>query len=1009
MPVLQQLPQVPEVFPSDRLLIEQNGTTAVVTVGTLLEGLQPELLLAGGSLLGRASPGMGIPETIGVGAGLILSGGQLTADGALLAPLASPTFTGHPTAPTPPANDSSNAVATTAFVMSHAAPSTSVLLSGDVNGSGQTGTQITTTLPSIAAPGTYSKVTVNAKGQVLSGGAVAANDVAGLATVARTGAYADLVGGYSLPVANGGTLGGVKIGSGLTAAGDGTLTLASAIPAVDGSAVKVAAGVSGAIARPLSEIRGEVIRVSDLLGAKPAGQDATNAIVLAMSLAASMPGSTVELAAGDWNFASLTGSLLVPGRTTIRGAGRHLTRVTWNDTGTFPLFRSASTGSPRIADVEFADFTVTGSWTANREGSTFPFLLRFIDGLSFRNICSEYSRVMGIVARSCTNVLVTNCVVRYCARDGINMAECTNVTIDGNTVEHCDDDGIAVHSDIFDPWVVRKNVVISNNRVFGCQGIKVLAPRATAVVGNVVDCCRAQGISFATEPLNGVNTEGMSAAMVSLICGNVITNIINRANIDGLNGNCPGIIITGDSARAGSLGAIPGENRTSNATIVDPYPYYATNSNQANVATMGSHSLILADNFIGRVLPACNGTVTTPKVYARYSDYGFGQMFTRSGWLNPQLAESDMRDHAIVLQAGVVRDVLVTGNIIRGMTSGMYLAPAARLENIVFRGNQVIDCRSYGVLVNTSGTLRAYVEQNLFDLDPFFRAANRGANGTWSSLGEPTGIKAQSGSGVVVRGNVFRNMCRDSDIATDTATNGWLFEGNIVEADPTTTGFSTANKGVGHIRAAAGTLLNQAESDPGSANFGRMLTTPAGASITMPAAGKWLSGHFVRNAAPVLSGGLVTLGWSRLTTGSSNAVGTDWAAVQALGGSVASSLVLAGPASGSATPAFRQLAAADLPDLLPVPAVTNTYTASGPILPTDNVAVVDAETTVDMTVGAGMADGHQLVVKRIGAGVVRVKATIDGTAATIIRMNSTTLKESASLAWSSGLATWLLL
>ncbi len=976
MPVLQQLPQVPEVFPDDRLLIEQNGTTAVATVATLLDGLQPELLLTGGSLLGRASPGLGIPETLGVGAGLVLSGGQLAANTAILAPLASPALTGRPTAPTQPASDSSTAIATTAFVAAKVAPSSSILLSGDVNGSGQTGTQIATTLPAIAVPGTYSKVTVNAKGQVLSGGAVAATDVAGLATVARTGAFADLTG---------------------------------PLPAADGSAVKVASGITGAIARPLSDIRGEVIRVSDLLGAKPSGQDATNAMVLAMGLAANMPGSTIELAAGNWNFGSLTGSLLVPSRTTIRGAGRHLTQITWNDTGTFHLFRSTSAGSPRVSGIEFSDFTVTGSWTANGEGSAYPFLLRFVDGLTFRNICSEYSRVMGIVARNCTGVTVSGCLVRYCARDGINMAECSNVTIDGNAIEHCDDDGIAVHSDIFDPWVVRKNVVVSNNRVFGCQGIKILSPRATAVVGNVVDCCRAQGISFATEPFNGVDIEGVSAAMVSLICGNVVTNVINRANIDGLNGNCPGIFITGDSARPGSLGTIPGENKASNGTVVDPYPYYAANSNQTTVATSGSHSLIVADNFIGRVLPACNGTVTTPKVYARYSDYGFGQMFTRTGWLNPQLAESDMRDHAIVLQSGVVRDVLITGNIIRGMTSGMNLTTATRLENIVFRDNQVIDCRSYGVLVNTAATLRVYIEQNIFDLDPFFRASNRGANGTWASLGDPTGIKGTSGSGVVVRGNIFRNLCRDSDIASDTATSGWLFDGNIVEADPVATGFSASNKGVGQIRAAAGTLLTQAECDPASANFGRMLTTPASAAVAMPSAGKWLGGHFVRNAAPALSAGLVTLGWTRLTTGSGNAAGTDWAAAQAVGGNVAASLVLAGPASGSASPGFRQLTAADLPSVQPVPAVSSTYTASGAIQPADNVAIVNAAGAVDMTLGAGLADGHLVVVKRIGAGAVRVTATIDGAAGTIIQMNSATLKESASLAWSAGLASWLLL
>jgi len=119
--------------------------------------------------------------------------------------------------------------------------------------------------------------------------------------------------------------------------------------------------------------------------------------------------------------------------------------------------------------------------------------------------------------------------------------------------------------------------------------------------------------------------------------------------------------------------------------------------------------------------------------------------------------------------------------------------------------------------------------------------------------------------------------------------------------------------------------------------------------------------------------------------------------------------VLAGPAAGSAVPSFRQLTAADVPGVLPLPSVTNTYTASGTILPADNVAVVNAAATVNMTLDAGLVDGHQIVVKRMGAGTVRVTATIDGAAGTIIQMNSPSLKESASLAWSAGLASWLLL
>lgn len=91
MPTLEQLPQVVAANPPDLVLLDQNGQTCVVSVATLLARLQPELRLASGVLLGRASVGPGGPEPIGVGPGLAIRNGELALDGNGLAP---PTVTG---------------------------------------------------------------------------------------------------------------------------------------------------------------------------------------------------------------------------------------------------------------------------------------------------------------------------------------------------------------------------------------------------------------------------------------------------------------------------------------------------------------------------------------------------------------------------------------------------------------------------------------------------------------------------------------------------------------------------------------------------------------------------------------------------------------------------------------------------------------------------------------------------------------------------------------------------
>jgi len=52
-------------------------------------------------------------------------------------------------------------------------------------------------------------------------------------------------------------------------------------------------------------------------------------------------------------------------------------------------------------------------------------------------------------------------------------------------------------------------------------------------------------------------------------------------------------------------------------------------------------------------------------------------------------------------------------------------------------------------------------------------------------------------------------------------------------------------------------------------------------AASIPTTGTWVTGAFVRNNAPVVSASKVTLGWTRLTTGSANVNGTDWSPVVA--------------------------------------------------------------------------------------------------------------------------------
>jgi len=101
------------------------------------------------------------------------------------APLASPSFTGSPTAPTPATGDNSTNLATTAFVkvQGYITGNQSITLSGDASGSGTT--TITVTFATVNANvGTYQGITVNAKGLVT---AATNQNYAPLASPALTG------------------------------------------------------------------------------------------------------------------------------------------------------------------------------------------------------------------------------------------------------------------------------------------------------------------------------------------------------------------------------------------------------------------------------------------------------------------------------------------------------------------------------------------------------------------------------------------------------------------------------------------------------------------------------------------------------------------------------------------------------------------------------------------------------------------------------------------------------
>ena len=79
MPTIDQLAPATAASDNDELLVSQSGIARKVTRAQVLAGVQPQLAISSGTLLGRTSGGTGGPEQISIGANLTLTNGALSA------------------------------------------------------------------------------------------------------------------------------------------------------------------------------------------------------------------------------------------------------------------------------------------------------------------------------------------------------------------------------------------------------------------------------------------------------------------------------------------------------------------------------------------------------------------------------------------------------------------------------------------------------------------------------------------------------------------------------------------------------------------------------------------------------------------------------------------------------------------------------------------------------------------------------------------------------------------
>ena len=993
MPTIDQLPLAVVVNAADLVPVEQNGTAMAAPVALLLQTRQPVLTLAPGTLLGRVSTGPGGPEPVGLGAGLALLNGQLVASALGSLPLVSPAFTGVPTAPTPALHDTSNAVATTAFVQAVTQAQT-IVLSGDVFGSGVT-SAVAATLPAITTPGVYGKVTVNAKGQVIGGGALLASDVSGLARVAVTGSLADLTG----------TLGPVD------------LSAATVI------------GPPGGPGRSLSRRALDMFNVLDFGAVADGLTHAGTAINAAIAAAAALPlGGEVYLPAGHYRIDLSIAALTAKSGVMLRGAGRGKTLLTMDDSiasgaGAAGLSNATSAGVfPPITDFHMRDITLQGMRGQNGSNvGTGAFLVNLtnIGNVSVINCELLDSRNFSLGIFSGSDVLVRGNRVARSNFDSIAVWNVSNAIITDNEIEMSGDDSISVHTSDAALAPLRAGLLIANNSITDGPGIHVLGAKTAVISGNIIRRGRGTGINVGFDPFF---QQGDTPNFAIQITGNLIEDVIDNSGF--IAGSTPAyyILAGGSSKQSGPGAAAPGLPAAGSGTVVSLFgtgtgTLYAngqsntdgTHSVTGTTPSPGGYWLRIEGNTLVRTLPAVSA----------WTQWGYGSALQvgSSGIYSGAVTEA-MLNHPGIHLIGALRHSRIAGNIIQTTGSNGiefdYSVIDMDYDGVEIVGNRIADFGQFGVFwpTGTTSNQRIRIAGNDFDGDPYFRASGRGPNGSWSGSGSPSfGLYLAFLGGVEVEENHFRNL--GAVVAQSGGAFG-VFRRNVVHCNPAAVGSSPANQGVGTVPSAGPDFTHVIEScDPTSANYGRMISATLASGAAQPTTGIYVTGHFVANSLPSTIAGQVLLGWQRLTTGSTHVAGLDWAVVYGASGVAPPNAALVSGngtnLTGVSLGGGLALAGGVLTATAPAYPVSNSYAASGAIAVSDALAVITATASVTLTLGSGLVDGHVLTVKRFGSGAATLMATIDGVAGMQIAMGSSSIKEAVTLIWSQSFSSWLII
>lgn len=626
-----------------------------------------------------------------------------------------------------------------------------------------------------------------------------------------------------------------------------------------------------------TQIRGGIPNVKDFGAVGDGVTDDTLSIQTALNTATAA-GQSLFFPAG--NYFSSTGGITLNPNVNIIGQGQGTTVFTLGNNATAAyFFYSGSNAFPGL--YQFSDFTITGSWLTNQTTNGLALIvLNFATTptptsiVTFNNIEVSYSRGFGIVTDVTARSEARDCYVHHTIRDGISFNDTQDKIFINCQVEHTADNALSGHVvNGFGQTPVTSRLTMENCRMIDTYGASFLGV-SEATVSNVY-CARSKGIGFSIGSFILAPNSGYISTRHISIKNLVIEDTINQSVL-GTGTAAVGLQLGSYTSIGSSLPALPLRPNI-NANIIPPESYIYNLGNASNTVTVPNGAGWDVQAIIRQTLPAVT----------KYSDWGFGEMFGLTGWVDPAITEANLGIQGIVLFNGL-RDARIKA-IVEPRSGGVFISEASSpdylYQNVIFENCSFVRC--VGSVINSdavsSDTQDIKFLNCWFDVDPRFESADRAKtageyNGKWQLASVTAIVQAAT----YITGIGFENCHFRNCQSLDTSGAPVNYYGiNYLHCAPSVVGGSSSNAGIGDIKPAGGNFAYVVEvCDPRqTGSYNNILTVQTFDAVSIPTTGTWVQGAFVRKNTPVVVSGKVTLGWARLTTGSTNINGTDWSPV----------------------------------------------------------------------------------------------------------------------------------